>query len=646
MDFKTQLHEYAQWREEVARIIEMYHEWSDRYGLGNAQNRETLLNMLNALRCKRITLAFAAEFSGGKAELINALFFAEIGFRYLPVATERATVCPVELFYDATTPNYIRLLNIETRLEDTSLIEYRENSASWKQIELDYESPAQIQEAFKELFALKTVSREHANNLGLWNEVEANELGLLDAEEIAIPCWRYALINLSHPVLKQGLCILDTPGLSALSVEPELSLNILPGAEAIMFVLAADKGVTNSDLKVWRNYIRNVQSRAKVVLAVVMNKIDTLRDDLSGAAEYDLSIVEHLNKSTEILGLDEQFIFPVSARQALVAKIKHDAELLEKSRLASLESYLADNVLLPRRKVLQQTIANNFGFLLSESVSFCAERHEYVLDQLEEFKQIDCDNAEMMDNLLTETRQRQQAYLLDVKNFQASHQVFSVQATALVDSLAKTKIDALIQRSKDELTHHLTTYHLKQKIHLLFDELHDLLRHAVEVSNETRDLTREIQKKFGDEYGFKNVELKTFSLSEYQLQIECILEEGEIFRSSAKTTMTEQTVVVKKLYNLIISPVREVFKQAHKDAMHWRKSIFLPLMQQIKEHKKQIASRLYMLRKISGSKAEVAENIAFLEANLVPLVKQRTELQTIISAIKSGDYAELIARIE
>jgi len=646
MDFKTQLHEYAQWREEVARIIEMYREWIDRYGVSNAHSSETLLNLLNALSRERITLAFAAEFSRGKTELINALFFAEMGFRLLPVATERTTICPVELFYDAATSNYIRLLKIETRLEDISLIEYRENSASWKQIELDYESPAQLQEAFKELFAVKKVSREHANNLGLWNEVEASELGLLDAEEIEIPCWRYALINLSHPLLKQGLCILDTPGLSVLGVEPELTLNILPSAEAIIFVLAADRGVTKSDLKVWRNYINNVQSLAKVQLAVVMNKIDILQDDLSGTAEYDLSITEHLNKSAEILGLNEQLIFPVSARQALVAKIKHDAELLEKSHLASLESCLVDKVLLPRRKSLQQAIVNNFRFLLSESLSLSEEKYEYALDQLVEFKQIDYDNAEMMDKLLTETRQRQKTYLLNVKNFQASRQVFVVQAKALVDSLAKTKVDTVIQRSKDELTNNLTTYHLKQKIQLLFDELRDLLHHAVEVSNETRDLTTEIHKKFGNEYGFKDVELKTFSLSEYQFQIECILEEGEIFRSSAKTTMTEQTVVVKKLYNLIISSVREVFNQAHQDARHWRKSVFLPLMQEIKEHKKQIDSRLYMLRKISGSKADVAENIAFLEAKLVPLVKQRTELQAIISAIKSGDYAELVTRTD
>ena len=104
--------------------------------------------------------------------------------------------------------------------------------------------------------------------------------------------------------------------------------------------------------------------------------------------------------------------------------------------------------------------------------------------------------------------------------------------------------------------------------------------------------------------------------------------------------MTEQSVVVKKLYSMIISRVRDVFEEAYQDANQWRKKVLLPLMHQIKDHKKQIDSRLLMLRKISGSKEDVTENIAFLEEQLVPLVKQYTELQTIISAIKIDGYTE------
>ena len=48
-----------------------------------------------------ITLAFAGEFSRGKTELINALFFADYGQRMLPSQAGRTTMCPTEIFFDA-----------------------------------------------------------------------------------------------------------------------------------------------------------------------------------------------------------------------------------------------------------------------------------------------------------------------------------------------------------------------------------------------------------------------------------------------------------------------------------------------------------------------------------------------------------------
>ncbi|GAW84932.1 hypothetical protein bplSymb_SCF00201P008 [Bathymodiolus platifrons methanotrophic gill symbiont] len=208
MNFTAQLHEYAQWRKNTAQAIEMYCEWCERYELADEQVTGELLGILNALNSARITLAFAAEFLRGKTELMNALFYSEMGLKLLPSAVESARSCPSELFYDEA-GCYIRLLDIDTRLDDSSLIECKRNSENWTQIDLDCDSPEQIQEAFKELLAVKKVSREHAYKLGLWNEREANRSGLLDAEELEIPCWRYALISLPHPILKQGLSILD-----------------------------------------------------------------------------------------------------------------------------------------------------------------------------------------------------------------------------------------------------------------------------------------------------------------------------------------------------------------------------------------------------------------------------------------------------
>ena len=638
LEFKEQLHEYSQWRDNLMQAIEMYQEWRNRYDLSDPHSTDTILNMLTNLGSDRITLAFAAEFSRGKTELINALFFAETGVRLLPSSPGRTTMCPTELFHDEEGGPYIRLLKIESRLEDTSLIEFKQRESSWTQIDLDCGSPTQMQEAFKALVAVKEVPRSQAEKLGLWNEREAAEQGIVDPETVEIPRWRHAMISFPHPLLMEGLCILDTPGLNALGTEPELTLNMLPSAQAIIFVLAADTGVTKSDLEMWRSHIRGSSRSGKQGLAVVMNKIDAMWDDLLGEDGYNVAIKSQIKNSAATLGIDESAIFPVSAKQALLAKVKSDSNLLEKSRLDALENYLSNEILQQRREILIERISHDIGFLVTESSNLTNKKLANSIKQLEEFKKVDFENKDMTGKLMAETRDRQNVYLENVENFQASRRVFAIQAKMLVDSMSRERIDEIIKSTKAEMSKSLTTFGMKQNIRKLFDELRDLLQDTVDITNETRRLVKAIHKKFQDEYGFKEIEPKLFSIKNYQYELEQIFDEGDKFRSSAKTTMTEQTIVINKLYSTLIAKARDILKEANKDALTWSNSVLTPLMHQIKDHKKQIESRLKMLRKINDSKGSIEENIANLEKDLDPLKKQRQELATIIKAMQLENF--------
>jgi len=639
-EFTDQLREYSHWREQLVQAIEMYVEWRIRYKLNDPHSTETLLNILSGLQHDKITLAFAAEFSRGKTELINALFFAETGVRLLPSSPGRTTMSPTEMFWDEEGGSYIRLLNIESRLEDVSLIEFKNNPERWTQIDLDCDSPTQMQKAFKELVATKKVTREVAEKLGLWNEREAAEQGIIDPETVEIPCWRHALISFPHPLLKQGLCILDTPGLNALGTEPELTLSMLPNAQAIIFVLAADTGVTKSDLEMWKNHVCNSRGHSKQGLAVVMNKIDAMWDDLAGEEGYEDAIDKQIEVSASILGLNEDVIFPVSAKQALLSKIKSDPELLHKSRLDKLEHYLSDDILMQRRDILLQTISNKIGFLVNESLNLCNTKFENASKQLEEFQKMDFENHEMTAKLMAETRDQQNAYMTNVENFQASRKVFSVQAKMLVESFSKDKIDEIIRLSRQEMKKSLTTYGMKQSMRKLFDDLRDLLQDSVDITNETRRLVRAIHKKFQDEYGFKEIEPQLFSIKQYQFELEQIFEEGEAFRNSTKTTLTEQSIVVNKLYSTLIAKARKIMQQAQKDAASWSNSVLTPLMHQIKDHKKQIENRLQMLRRITESKGNVEENINQLKQELEQLKNQRQELVTIMKSMHINDLPD------
>ncbi len=633
LEFKEQLHEYTHWREQLIQAIEMYSEWRNRYKFSDPQSTDTLLNILQGLQSDRITLAFVAEFSRGKTELINALFFAETGVRLLPSSPGRTTMSPTELYWDEAGGSYIRLLNIESRLEDISLMEYKRKPDRWTQIDLDCDSPTQMQEAFKELVATKKVSKQMADKLGLWNEREAAEQGIINPEFVEVPCWRHALISFPHPLLKEGLSILDTPGLNALGTEPELTLSMLPSAQAIVFVLAADTGVTKSDMEMWKSHVCNSNGQRRQGLAVVMNKIDSMWDDLAGETGYESSIQKQIETSAAILNLNKDVIFPVSAKQALLAKVKGDDVLLEKSRLKKLENYLSEDILDQRRVILKGIVEKEIGFLVNESIKLMDGKISHGDKQLDEFKQVDFDNQELTGKLMAETRDRQNAYMANIENFQASRKVFAVQAKMLIDSFAKDKIDDIIKRTRIEMGKCLTTYGMKQCMRKLFDELRDLLQDSVDITDETRRLIKAIHKKFQDEYGFKEIEPQLFSIKQYQFELEQIFDEGEAFRNSAKTTMTEQSLVVNKLYSTLIAKARSILQKAHKDAASWSNSVLTPLMHQIKDHKKQIESRLIMLRKINESKGNVNESIAQLESELSQLKLQRQQLLVITKAM-------------
>jgi len=638
-EFKEKMHEYSQWRAKLIQSIKMYQQWRNRYGMNDSYSTNTILNILTDLEADRITLAFVAEFSRGKTELINALFFSEAGVRLLPSSPGRTTMAPTELFYDEAGGSYIRLLAIESRLEDISLAELKKTPERWVQFKLDCDSPKQMQETFKELIATKTVDRQLADKLGLWNEREAAAQGIIDPEKVEIPFWRHALISFPHPLLKEGLAIIDTPGLNALGTEPELTLNMLPGAQAIIFVLAADTGVTKSDMEMWLTHICRAHGKKNQGLAVVMNKIDTMWDDLADTNNYEDSIKSQVAASAAILKIDENTIFPVSAKQALLAKVKADDALFTKSRLAPLENYLASDILKQKRKILMETVARDIGFLINESSNITSTSLSEATNQLEEFKKIDFQNQDMTGKLMAETRDRQNLYMANIENFQASRRVFIVQAKMLIDSFSHEKVDALISNAKHDIAKSLTTYGMKQNIRKLFDDLRDLFQDAIDIANETRRLVKAIHKKFNDEYGFKEIEPQLFYIKQYQIELEQIFSEGEAFRSSTKVTMTEQSIVIEKLYSTLIAKARDVLSQAHADAITWSQGVLMPLMRQIQDHKKQIENRLLLLKKINNSKGSIAENIAVLETELVPLKRQRDELSMMIKSMQLDSYS-------
>ncbi len=636
MHFQQQLQAYGQWKNRLVEAIEQYHAWLKKYDLNTTEVEEVILGMRRNLNSEQMTIAFVAEFSRGKTELINALFFAETGVRLLPSTPGRTTMCPTEIFCDEEEGSYIRLLSIESRLDSSSLSEYKDQPEKWLHIELDPNSSIQMQEAFQELVAVKRVSLEEAKRLGLYHD-DMNHVDDLPPDSVEIPCWRHALISFPHPLLKEGLVILDTPGLNALGSEPELTLSMLPSAQAVLFVLAADTGVTKSDMEMWQNHVRNLNGAQQRHLAVVMNKIDTLWDDLQSDASIEHSIKAQVQETSKILNVDEDLIFPLSAKQALLSKVKQDPALLEKSRMGDLENYLGKDVLQSRRQIMQKTVTQGVGHLITESLEVVTSETVQLRKQLEELRNLDTRNEDMTFQLMEETRAHQSNYLQSVDNFQASRRVYTMQVKRMLDVLSPKRVDQIIKNHTRSMEGSFTTFGMKQAMKNVFDDLSAILHEGIQIVEDTQRLVNDIYHRFIEEHGYSNLKPPEFSIRDYQMTLEDLFQEGEAFRTSMSSTLMEQHLVIQKLYVTVLSKARKMLHKVHRETADWSSVVMSPLVHQIKEHKKLIEQRLAVLRKVNHSKESMELEMERMEQELAPILVQKRELESILSMIDNQE---------
>jgi hypothetical protein len=639
--FQEQLQAYEQWKKDVINTIEEYGPWLEENGISSEDMQQRIDHTLETLRSDKLTIAFVAEFSRGKTELINAIFFADFGRRLLPSDAGRTTMCPTEIFYDDVRDEaYVRLLPIETRLQEAGLSELRKDSKQWVHYPLEIDSVEQMQAALSEVIQTKMATLDEAKHLGLYSpdlHPHQNEA----PEMVEIPKWRHALISFPHHLLKKGLTILDTPGLNALGTEPELTLNMLPAAQAVLFVLGADTGVTRSDMEIWQHHIKGFQSGRQRGLMVVLNKIDTLWDDLRDHEDVNDAILNQQRSTADMLGLEPRTVFPVSAKKGLLSKVKNDNSLLDKSGLLDLESYLGQDVLGIKQQIILETVGADVGQMLDNSRSLLSGKLNETKRQLDELEELSDKSDDVITNLMEKTRTEQAQYLRDVETFQHSRAQLKQQADMLSQTLNMEALDQVIVRCRKEMTNSWTTSGMKLAMKNLFEEIRRTMLNVVTQSEQTRKLIRSIYRKFQNEHGFAVVQPKMFSVVKYRVELELLHQEAEVFRNSPVTAMMEQNFVIRRFFSALVNRAREIFQNAEEEVDGWLTTTLDPLVLQIKDHKEMMEKRLNNLQKIGQSRNTLQYRILELQELYTELARQLTALRNMANRIKNNQPLHL-----
>ncbi|HEY8027229.1 MAG TPA: dynamin family protein [Burkholderiaceae bacterium] len=630
--------EYSNWRGDVMAALDRYRREVAAADLADAASDQRFSRAIARLVDDKLTIAFVAEFSRGKSELINAIFFADYGQRILPSSAGRTTMCPTELLYDETFPPSIRLLPIETRAQSQSTSEFKEQSQAWTVLPLDINSGDGMLEAFKQVSLTKRVSVEEAKRLGLYHEEDPDIALAIDEKGLVeISQWRHAIVNFPHPLLKQGLVIVDTPGLNAIGTEPELTLNLIPNAHAVLFILAADTGVTKSDVEVWRLHIGGTGAARLVVL----NKIDSMWDELRSPQEIEDQIQHQISGVAHNLNLSEDLVFPVSAQKGLVAKINDDQALLEKSRLPILETALSSQLIPAKQQIIRRQLAAEIVELTASKQALLNSRMRNVVEQLVELKSLRGKNNNIVEHMMKRIDIEKKEFDASLLKLQGTRAVFTKLSNEVFTNLGMNILKEEIRRTRDTMNESKFSAGLLNAVKRFFAEIQGNLRSSGQKTEEITEMMTVMYRKFSTEHGLALSTPMPFSLEKYRKEI-ALIESIYHKQFGATTLMTAPKVVLmQKFFDSIASRVKQSFLQANRDVEAWLKVVMAPLEAQIGEHKAQLKRRRQSIERIHVATESLEEKVSSFEQMQAELEAQKKALLALENELKKTIGAKL-----
>jgi len=592
---------------------------------------------------ERVTITFVAEMGRGKSELINGLFFSDLGRRLLPSGPGKSTRCVTELRFSRDARTGLKLLPIETRESPRRLTELLKDESQWRAIFFDADNPDSIARALAALSETKRISVNDAVAWGLHGSGIAVAVNESNSAMVDVPRWRYAVVNLPHPLLDAGLVIIDTPGFAALSLEPELARVRVPSSDALVLVFDITQGVTKTDLATCKDYLGNTSSYRERALGtatdesrqmrmVVLNKIDTLEVPAQESpTETNRELLREIDRrvrdAADMLRVDPIRVIAVSARQGLAGKLANDNDQLVKSRLYQLERNLGANLPPNRQMSLTRDVLTTLSNSLDSAQAVLDSQRFETLEGLNRLNNVREKNEKMMAVVVAQAgarHDRLDSALKEVRAIKTLHAKLAEELAAAVD-ISDARYEA--DRTKTTIKGSMLSASTVESVNQYFALVGERLGAMESKIEEIRTLFHAVGEKVASEFLRGKYEVHPFPTQRFHTELQKARVKSDTeFTKTSNLLVRRGSLLAEQFEELVASRVMQIFTIASRESATWMRGLYTSIETPLLEIREQTMQRVASIDMIKNAELDLAERIAELQARMDTLKKKHSAL--------------------
>ncbi|MEL5848932.1 MAG: dynamin family protein [Candidatus Igneacidithiobacillus chanchocoensis] len=621
---------FTEWTTRVIGVLEDLARQASEQGLmpsGTILEVESLAHEL-AQTHPRLTLF--GEGSRGKSELINALFFAPLGRRLLPVSAGQTTLCPIELRAGEGDELALHLLPVHTRASREQLERSKLPAELWTHL---YPAPDHTAATLlDQVTETSCVPLQEARELGFYGVALGGaepDLRLYPAcaeGKILIPRWRYARVDLPRNYFASNLVVVDTPGVNALGAEPELTRQHLAQADAVLLVLGIDTGVTRSELALWQQYL---QTHPEANPLVVLNKIDTLWDELRSPAEIEAETAAQVRSTAERLGVPVERVLPISAQQAWMARLSGDDEGVQRSRIGTLEQAIAELLIPARQRAVQEKCLFWLNTHLSAQRARAQEQLQKLAGKIAEMQRLQGRSAEKSASL---RRQHQQNLVRLDRQRQALHafgqELVNASNEKLSPLLAYQSCEPMLQQMSRTLNEAASARGALAQLQASQQQIREQFQQAIAAAQQLERDLAEGYGKLQEHHGLPPMASLANELQQDLQTLEDLFTRHDPQPKGLLRALGPRRSAVRAGFAHAAEEIRELCLQRSRRLQHWQSFALVPLRAETQSCQEKMGRELKLLSNVAASQQS-------LEKRTQSLQRQEQELMARLQSVSS-----------